>query len=52
VFSVGSGFISGGFVGISDGGQIGNHVSVDLFVGSVNFVMFGLSVNVGLLQRS
>jgi hypothetical protein len=52
VFSVFSGGISGGFVGISDRGKVFNHVSVNSFVGSVDFVMFGLSINIGLFEGS
>jgi hypothetical protein len=52
VFSVSGGFISGGFVGISNSSQIRDHVSMNLFVSFVNFIMFSLSINIGLFEGS
>jgi hypothetical protein len=52
VFSVGGGGISGSFIVVSDFGKIANIGSMNLFVGSVNFIRFVLSINIGLFKRS
>jgi len=49
VFSVGSGFVTDGFILIGNSGQVLNLSSFNLFVRSVNFISSGLSIDVSLL---
>jgi len=39
-------FVSGSFVGISNGGHILNLTSVGFFLGSIEFIMFVLGINI------
>jgi hypothetical protein len=52
VFSMGGGFVSNGFILISNRGQVANLTSKLLLLGSIDFIGAILGIDVGLLEVS